>query len=32
MDIGVWLRSFGLGRYEAAFSENVIDETFGVAS
>jgi hypothetical protein len=27
MDIGDWLRSFGLERYEAAFRENEIDET-----
>ena len=27
MDIVVWLRSFGLGKYEAAFRENEIDET-----
>jgi class 3 adenylate cyclase/predicted ATPase len=25
MDVGVWLRSLGLGRYEVAFSENSID-------
>ena len=27
MDIVVWLRSFGLGKYEAIFRENDIDET-----
>src|SRR5580704_15501123 len=27
MDIGAWLRSLGLGKYEAAFRENEIDET-----
>src|SRR5262245_25819821 len=27
MDIVVWLRSLGLGKYEAAFCENDIDET-----
>jgi class 3 adenylate cyclase/predicted ATPase len=27
MDIGVWLRSLGLERYEAAFRDNEIDET-----
>ena len=27
MDIAVWLRSLGLGKYEAAFRENDIDET-----
>src|SRR5215471_5188822 len=27
MDIGDWLRSLGLERYEAAFRENEIDET-----
>jgi hypothetical protein len=27
MDIGEWLRSLGLGKYEAAFRENEIDET-----
>src|SRR5260370_7811281 len=25
MDVGAWLRSVGLGRYEAAFSDNSID-------
>jgi hypothetical protein len=27
MDIVAWLRSLGLGKYEAAFRENDIDET-----
>jgi hypothetical protein len=27
MDIVVWLRSLGLGKYEAAFRENEVDET-----
>ena len=27
MDIVVWLRSLGLGKYEAIFRENEIDET-----
>jgi len=27
MDIVVWLRTLGLGRYEAAFRDNEIDET-----
>ena len=27
MDVGGWLRSLGLGQYEAAFRENEIDET-----
>jgi hypothetical protein len=27
MDVAVWLRSLGLGKYEAAFRENDIDET-----
>ena len=27
MDIVVWLRSLDLGRYEAAFRDNEIDET-----
>ena len=26
MDVGVWLRSLGLGKYEAAFRENEINE------
>ena len=26
MDLGGWLRSLGLGRYEVAFRENKIDE------
>ena len=26
MDLGGWLRSLGLGQYEAAFRENAIDE------
>jgi hypothetical protein len=26
MDLGVWLRSLGLERYEAAFRDNDIDE------
>ena len=26
MDVVVWLRSLGLGKYEAAFRENEIDE------
>jgi hypothetical protein len=26
MDVVVWLRSLGLGKYEAAFRENDIDE------
>ena len=25
MDVGVWLRSLGLGQYEAAFRDNEID-------
>ena len=25
MDVGVWLRGLGLGRYEVAFGENSID-------
>jgi hypothetical protein len=28
MDVVVWLRSLGLGKYEAAFRENEIEETF----
>jgi hypothetical protein len=27
MDIVVWLRSLGLGKYEGAFRDNEIDET-----
>ena len=27
MDVAVWLRRLGLGKYEAAFRENEIDET-----
>jgi SAM domain (Sterile alpha motif) len=27
MDIVVWLRSLGLGKYEAVFRENEVDET-----
>jgi len=27
MDITVWLRGLGLGKYEAAFREHEIDET-----
>ena len=27
MDVVVWLRSLGLGKYKAAFRENEIDET-----
>ena len=27
MDVGDWLQSLGLGKYEAAFRENDIDET-----
>ena len=27
MDVGAWLRSLGLGQYEAAFRENAIDDT-----
>ena len=27
MDVVVWLRSLGLGKYEAIFRENDIDET-----
>ena len=27
MDVVVWLRSLGLGKYEAVFRENEIDET-----
>ena len=27
MDVVVWLRSLGLGKYEAAFRENEINET-----
>ena len=32
MDIVVWLRSLGLGKYEAAFRENDIDETIDSSS
>ena len=32
MDIVVWLRSLGLGKYEAAFRENEIDECAGPRS
>jgi SAM domain (Sterile alpha motif) len=28
MDVVVWLRNLGLGKYEAAFRENDIDERF----
>jgi hypothetical protein len=28
MDIVVWLRSLGLGKYEAVFRENDIDERY----
>jgi hypothetical protein len=28
MDVGSWLRSLGLSRYEAAFGENSIDANF----
>ena len=31
MDVVVWLRSLGLGKYEAIFRENDIDETFSQA-
>jgi hypothetical protein len=27
MDVAVWLRSLGLGKYEAVFREDEIDET-----
>ena len=27
MDVVVWLRSLGLGKYEAVFRENEIDES-----
>ena len=27
MDVVVWLRSLGLGKYEAVFRENDVDET-----
>jgi len=27
MDLGGWLRSLGLGQYEASFRENAIDDT-----
>jgi hypothetical protein len=26
MDVGEWLRNFGLGEYQAAFRDNAIDE------
>jgi hypothetical protein len=26
MDVGGWLRNLGLGKYEAAFRDNAIDE------
>jgi hypothetical protein len=29
MDVVVWLQSLGLGKYEALFRENDIDETGG---
>jgi len=32
MDIVVWLRSLGLGKYEAAFRENDIDKELGVTA
>jgi len=31
MDVVVWLRSLGLGKYEAAFRENEITETVIIA-
>ena len=27
MDLGDWLRSLGLGQYEAGFRENAVDDT-----
>jgi len=31
MDVGVWLRSLGLGQYEAAFRDNEIEREAGRA-
>ena len=31
MDVVVWLRSLGLGKYEAAFRENEVDLTFSLS-